>query len=320
MDVAAAPSSSRTTATPPAADARSRSSGFRCASRPATGRCRRSATSICKSRAASSSPSSAPRAAARRRCCARSPISRRRPAASIRVNGMSPHEARAQRAYGYVFQAPALYPWRSVARNIALPLEIMGIQQGRARGARRQGARPRQPDGIRQQVSVAIVGRHAAARLDRARAVVRPGSSVDGRAVRRARRDRARHAQPAIAAPLGETGKTALFVTHSIPEAVFLSTRIVVMSPRPGRIHDVIGCDFPARPDAGYPRDARSSWRSPTASGTGCARAIPMTCSRRPSPLSGEGRCCGVHLLPEERGPVLRASEGWREADEGRAR
>src|ERR1700726_4979377 len=46
---------------------------------------------------------------------------------SIRVNGMSPHEARVKRAYGYVFQAPALYPWRSVARNIALPLEIMGI-------------------------------------------------------------------------------------------------------------------------------------------------------------------------------------------------
>src|SRR5271155_3692763 len=46
---------------------------------------------------------------------------------SIRVNGMSPRQARASRAYGYVFQAPALYPWRSVARNIALPLEIMGI-------------------------------------------------------------------------------------------------------------------------------------------------------------------------------------------------
>ena len=46
---------------------------------------------------------------------------------SIRVNAMRPHEARANRAYGYVFQAPALYPWRSVARNIALPLEIMGF-------------------------------------------------------------------------------------------------------------------------------------------------------------------------------------------------
>src|ERR1700734_1082796 len=46
---------------------------------------------------------------------------------AIRVNGMSPHEARASRAYGYVFQAPALYPWRSVARNIALPLEVMGF-------------------------------------------------------------------------------------------------------------------------------------------------------------------------------------------------
>ena len=48
---------------------------------------------------------------------------------AIRVNGMSPREARAKRAYGYVFQAPALYPWRSVARNIALPLEIMGFDK-----------------------------------------------------------------------------------------------------------------------------------------------------------------------------------------------
>src|SRR5260370_9565800 len=48
---------------------------------------------------------------------------------AIRVNGMSPDEARARRAYGYVFQAPALYPWRSVARNIGLPLEIMGFDK-----------------------------------------------------------------------------------------------------------------------------------------------------------------------------------------------
>src|SRR5271165_4623175 len=47
----------------------------------------------------------------------------------IRVNGMSPHEARTKRAYGYVFQAPALYPWRTVERNIALPLEIMGFDR-----------------------------------------------------------------------------------------------------------------------------------------------------------------------------------------------
>src|ERR1700680_3653702 len=54
---------------------------------------------------------------------------------TIRVNSLSPHEARAKRAYGYVFQAPALYPWRSVARNIALPLEIMGFSKAE-RGAR----------------------------------------------------------------------------------------------------------------------------------------------------------------------------------------
>ena len=94
----------------------------------------------------------------------------------IRVNGMSPQEARANRAYGYVFQAPALYPWRSVARNIALPLEIMGYRQSRSRRARRQGSRTRQPDRLRQEISLAIVGRHAAARLDRQGAVLRPAT------------------------------------------------------------------------------------------------------------------------------------------------
>ena len=72
-----------------------------------------------------------------------------------------------------------------------------------------------------------------------------PDILLDGRAVRRARRDRARHAEPATPGLWEMTGKTVLFVTHSIPEAVFLSTRIVVMSPRPGRITDVIECNFP---------------------------------------------------------------------------
>ena len=62
------------------------------------------------------------------------------------------------------------------------------------------------------------------------------------------------------------TDKTVLFVTHSIPEAVFLSTRIVVMSPRPGRIIDIIDCDLPRRPVAGNPRDAGVSENRPTCS------------------------------------------------------
>ena len=84
-----------------------------------------------------------------------------------------------------------------------------------------------------------------------------PATAADGRAVRRAGRDRARPSQRAIAAIVeSRPEKTVLFVTHSIPEAVFLSTKIVVMSPRPGRIIDIIDCNFPRDRIAGNPRDA----------------------------------------------------------------
>src|SRR5579872_2868863 len=66
---------------------------------------------------------------------------------SIRVNGLSPSEARASRAYGYVFQAPALYPWRTVARNIALPLEIMGFDKKERTGGAAKGPASANPPG-----------------------------------------------------------------------------------------------------------------------------------------------------------------------------
>src|SRR5581483_10693719 len=164
---------------------------------------------------------------------------------SISVNGMTPEEARLNRAYGYVFQAPALYPWRTIARNVALPLEIMGL--GRAERERRvaenlalvnlTGFERKFPwqlsGGMQQRVSIA-----RALSFDPALLLMdEPFGALDEIV-----RD---HLNEQLLHLWKSTGKTVLFVTHSIPEAVFLSTKIVVMSPRPGRIIDVIDCDFP---------------------------------------------------------------------------
>jgi NitT/TauT family transport system ATP-binding protein len=164
---------------------------------------------------------------------------------TLRVNGMSPHEARVKRAYGYVFQAPALYPWRTVGGNIALPLEIMGV--GKAERKKRVerglelvnlkgfgGKFPWQlSGGMQQRASIA-----RALSFDPDLLLMdEPFGALDEIV-----RDMLNQQLLDLWA---KTGKTALFVTHSIPEAVFLSTRIVVMSPRPGRIYDVIECGFP---------------------------------------------------------------------------
>ena len=164
---------------------------------------------------------------------------------SIRVNGMTPSEARLKRAYGYVFQAPALYPWRTVARNIGLPLEIMGY------------AKPERAERIAKGLELVNLvgfgnkfpwqlsgGMQQRASIARALAfdpdlllMDEPFGALDEIV-----RDMLNQQLLGL---WKKTGKTVLFVTHSIPEAVFLSTRIVVMSPRPGRIHDVIECGFP---------------------------------------------------------------------------
>ena len=164
---------------------------------------------------------------------------------SIRVNSMSPREARANRAYGYVFQAPALYPWRSVARNIALPLEIMGFdrKEREARVAKGlelvnlSGFGAKYPwqlsGGMQQRASIA-----RALSFDPDLLLMdEPFGALD---------EIVRDMLNQQLLQLWDvTGKTVLFVTHSIPEAVFLSSHIVVMSPRPGRICDVIECNFP---------------------------------------------------------------------------
>jgi len=165
---------------------------------------------------------------------------------TLLVNGLSAEQARLARSYGYVFQAPALFPWRTIEKNLKLPLEIMGFseaeQQQRAERymalVNLTGFERKFPwqlsGGMQQRVSIA-----RALSFDPTLLLMdEPFGALDEIV-----RD---HLNEQLLQLWKTTGKTVLFVTHSIPEAVFLSTRIVVMSPRPGRIIDVIDCDFPA--------------------------------------------------------------------------
>jgi NitT/TauT family transport system ATP-binding protein len=161
------------------------------------------------------------------------------------VNGMTPQEARLKRAYGYVFQAPALYPWRNVLGNVTLPHEIFGLSKGeREDKAKRYldlvglaGFETKYPwqlsGGMQQRVSIA-----RALSFDPAILLMdEPFGALD-----EITRDRMNEELLSI---WRKTRKTVIFVTHSIDEAVLLSTRIVVMSARPGRIIDVIDSTLP---------------------------------------------------------------------------
>ena len=149
------------------------------------------------------------------------------------------------RAYGYVFQAPALYPWRTVEKNVALPLEIMGTADAASRVKRNLelvnlgGFEKKFPwqlsGGMQQRVSIA----RALAVEPKLLLMDEPFGALDEIV-----RDKLNQQLLELWAA---TKKTVVFVTHSIPEAVFLSSKIVVMSPRPGRIIDVIETNFPAK-------------------------------------------------------------------------
>nr|WP_247887447.1 ABC transporter ATP-binding protein [Azospirillum sp. SYSU D00513] len=164
---------------------------------------------------------------------------------AITVAGTTPEKARLDRLYGYVFQAPALYPWRSIERNVMLPLEIMGLpkaeRQARARAQLElvglAGFEKKFPwqlsGGMQQRTSIA----RALALQPELLLMDEPFGALD-----EITRD---HLNLHLTQLWRRMGKTCVFVTHSISEAVFLSTRIVVMSPRPGRILDVIDCDLP---------------------------------------------------------------------------
>jgi NitT/TauT family transport system ATP-binding protein len=168
----------------------------------------------------------------------------------IRVNGKSPREARMSREYGIVFQQPVLYEWRTVMQNIQLPLEVMRVMAGERRERAAALLRlvgltefaERYPwelsGGMQQRVSIAraLSFRPAVLLMDE------PFGALDEMTRERLNRE--------LLNIWSETQTTIVFVTHSVAEAVFLSDRVVVMSPRPGRIEAVIGVDLPRPRDA----------------------------------------------------------------------
>jgi len=168
-------------------------------------------------------------------------------AGSIQVKGKPPRQARLDRDYGIVFQSPVLYDWRTVHKNVELPLEVMG----RSRAERHERAQamldlvglqdfgesyPWQlSGGMQQRVSIARALSFSPSIL----LMDEPFGALD-----EITRERMQAELLLIWGDAG-TDTTVIFVTHSIPEAVFLSDRVVVMSPRPGRIERVVDIDLP---------------------------------------------------------------------------
>ena len=164
---------------------------------------------------------------------------------NVSVNNMPPEDARKAREYGYVFQAAGLYPWRTVSGNIKLPLEIMGYSSKEKEERTKKvielvelkGFEKKFPwqlsGGMQQRASIARALAFDANIL----LMDEPFGALDEIV-----RDRL---NGELLKLWERTSKTICFVTHSIPEAVYLSTKIVVMSPRPGRITDVIQSPLP---------------------------------------------------------------------------
>ena len=163
----------------------------------------------------------------------------------VMVNGKPAHRARLDRDYGMVFQAPILFDWRTVARNVELPLEVIGTPKAEREAKAREmlklvelvdfaGHHPWQlSGGMQQRVAIA-----RALALDPALLLMdEPFGALDEMTRERMNLELLRI--------WDRTGTTVIFVTHSIPEAVFLSTRVVVMSARPGRITRVVPIDLP---------------------------------------------------------------------------
>jgi NitT/TauT family transport system ATP-binding protein len=174
-------------------------------------------------------------------------------AGAVLVKGKTPHQARLDRDYGMVFQTPVLYEWRTVRRNVELPLEVMGQPRHTWRGRAEamlhlvglQGFRDHYPwqlsGGMQQRVAIAraLVFNPAILLMDE------PFGALDELTRERLNLE--------LLSIWSQTSATVLFITHSISEAVFLSSRVIVMSPRPGRIERIVTIDLP-RPRAAESR------------------------------------------------------------------
>jgi len=166
-------------------------------------------------------------------------------AGTVLVNGVSSEQVRLQRHYGYIFQAPALYPWRTIERNVALPLEIMGFDAAERRKrvgkylklVNLSGFNRKFPwqlsGGMQQRASIA-----RALSFDPALLLMdEPFGALDEQTRMVLGED--------LSVLLSRTEKTIVFVTHSLGEAVFLADRVAVFSARPGTIKQIIAVDEP---------------------------------------------------------------------------
>ncbi len=159
---------------------------------------------------------------------------------ALEVNGKSAHQARLDQDYGMAFQQSGLFEWRSVERNIELPLELKGWDKARRRQRSAEMLElVKLPEFARHMPWQLSGGMQQRVAIARALAAHPPLLLMDEPfgALDEMTRE---HMQAELLRICSATGTTVVFVTHSIPEAVYLADRVVVMSPRPGRITSIV--------------------------------------------------------------------------------